>query len=77
LEMPESILFEPDAIYLMVHPPSNLKPVAGIATVTEGNSVSHVQLLARNLGIPNAVISEDLLRDLKKYQDQQFVHECQ
>ncbi len=56
-----------DKIYVFNHPPADLKPVAGIATVTEGNMVSHVQLLARNLGIPNAVVSADNLEDLKKY----------
>lgn len=56
-----------DKIYVFDHPPADLKPVAGIATVTEGNMVSHVQLLARNLGIPNAVISADNLEALKKY----------
>ena len=55
-------------IYLFRRPPSSLKPVAGIATVTEGNMVSHVQLLARNLGIPNAVISSENLADLKRFQ---------
>ena len=39
-----------------------MKPVAGIASVSEGNLVSHVQLLARNLGIPNAVLSPRALR---------------
>lgn len=53
-------------IYVFETPPSDLKPVAGIATVSEGNLVSHVQLLARNLGIPNAVISTENLSDLKK-----------
>ncbi|MGB5982552.1 MAG: PEP/pyruvate-binding domain-containing protein [Nonlabens sp.] len=52
-------------IYIFDHPPSDLKPVAGIATVSEGNLVSHVQLLARNLGIPNAAITTDNLNDLK------------
>ncbi len=56
-----------DKIYIFYSPSSDLKPVAGIATVTEGNMVSHVQLLARNLGIPNAVLSEQNLNDLKKY----------
>ncbi|WP_372774927.1 PEP/pyruvate-binding domain-containing protein [Mangrovibacterium sp.] len=56
-----------DKIYLFSKPPSDLKPVAGIATVSEGNMVSHVQLLARNLGIPNAVLSMQNLADLKKY----------
>lgn len=56
-----------DKIYIFQSPASDLKPVAGIATVTEGNMVSHVQLLARNLGIPNAVLSEENLQALKKY----------
>jgi phosphoenolpyruvate synthase/pyruvate phosphate dikinase len=56
-----------DKIYVFDHPPADLKPVAGIATVTEGNMVSHVQLLARNLGIPNAVVSAENLEGLKKY----------
>ncbi|PKQ63463.1 phosphoenolpyruvate synthase [Labilibaculum filiforme] len=56
-----------EKIYLFSKPPSDLKPVAGIATVSEGNMVSHVQLLARNLGIPNAVLSQQNLTDLKKY----------
>ena len=61
-------------IYLFRRPPSSLKPVAGIATVTEGNMVSHVQLLARNLGIPNAVISSENLSDLKRFQGQQVFY---
>ena len=34
---------------------AELEPVAGIITKDEGNVVSHVQLLARALGVPNAV----------------------
>jgi hypothetical protein len=56
-----------DKIYIFQRSPSDLKPVAGIATVAEGNLVSHVQLLARNLGIPNAALSGENLQDLKKY----------
>ncbi len=56
-----------DKIYVFQRPPSDLKPVAGIATVAEGNLVSHVQLLARNLGIPNAALSDANLQELKKY----------
>lgn len=56
-----------DKIYVFQRPPSDLKPVAGIATVAEGNMVSHVQLLARNLGIPNAALSDENLQALKKY----------
>lgn len=54
---PEDIAFSTKKIYILQRPPAEMKPVAGIATVSEGNLVSHVQLLARNLGIPNAAIS--------------------
>ncbi|MEA1784745.1 PEP/pyruvate-binding domain-containing protein [Arenibacter sp. GZD96] len=54
-------------IYIFQRAPADLKPVAGIATVSEGNMVSHVQLLARNLGIPNAALSDANLQSLLKY----------
>ncbi|WP_317172973.1 PEP/pyruvate-binding domain-containing protein [Constantimarinum furrinae] len=63
----ENIEVSSDKIYIFEKPPSDLKPVAGIMTVSEGNLVSHVQLLARNLGIPNAALSDDNLKALKKY----------
>jgi hypothetical protein len=63
----EEIEVSPDKIYIFERPPADLKPVAGIATVSEGNMVSHVQLLARNLGIPNAVVSQQNLNALKAY----------
>ncbi|NNF11915.1 MAG: hypothetical protein HKN72_01750 [Gemmatimonadetes bacterium] len=44
-------------IYLLPETPPELKPVAGVLTFDEGNLLSHVQLLARNLGIPNAAVS--------------------
>ncbi|MDR8390644.1 hypothetical protein NC796_05815 [Aliifodinibius sp. S!AR15-10] len=62
---PDDIEVSGNKIYVFERPPADLKPVAGIATVSEGNLVSHVQLLARNLGIPNAVISNTNLEDLK------------
>lgn len=64
---PDNVEISADKIYIFNNPPANLKPVAGIATVTEGNMVSHIQLLARNLGIPNAVISRENMEDLKRY----------
>jgi phosphoenolpyruvate synthase/pyruvate phosphate dikinase len=39
--------------------PADLKPAAGIVTRGEGNVVSHVQLLARALGIPNSVVAPE------------------
>ncbi len=62
----EHLEFNPNKIYVVGRAPADLKPVAGIATVSEGNVVSHVQLLARNLGIPNAVVSPQSLRQLER-----------
>lgn len=48
---------ESRTIYLLPETPPELKPVAGVLTFDEGNLLSHVQLLARNLGIPNAAVA--------------------
>lgn len=68
------LVVDREKIYVFNKPPADLKPVAGIATVSEGNVVSHVQLLARNLGIPNAVLSPQNLEDLKKYSGQRVFY---
>ncbi len=60
----EEVEFRSDKIYVFENALSDLKPVAGLLTVSEGNLVSHVQLLARNLGIPNASLSQENLNDL-------------
>lgn len=70
----EDIEVSSDKIYIFQRSPSDLKPVAGIATVAEGNMVSHVQLLARNLGIPNAALSDENLQSLKKYDGQRVFY---
>ncbi|TXD46523.1 PEP/pyruvate-binding domain-containing protein [Polaribacter sp. IC073] len=64
---PDDVGVNTNNIYIFQKPPSDLKPVAGIMTVSEGNLVSHVQLLARNLGIPNAALSSDNLKSLEEY----------
>jgi hypothetical protein len=64
---PDNIEVDSDKIYIFQRPPADLKPIAGIATVSEGNMVSHVQLLARNLGIPNAALSDGNLKSLRNY----------
>lgn len=66
----EEIEVVSNKIYVFYTPPSDLKPVAGIMTVSEGNMVSHVQLLARNLGIPNAVLSAPNMEAIKAYAGQ-------
>jgi hypothetical protein len=47
---------------------AELEPVAGIITKDEGNVVSHVQLLARALGVPNAVFLDIVYRHLPAVQ---------
>lgn len=54
-----------DGIYLLPETTANLPPVAGILTLQAGNILSHVQLLASNLGIPNVVVDAALLPRLK------------
>ena len=71
---PDAVEVDNEKIYIFERPPDDLKPLAGIATVTEGNMVSHVQLLARNLGIPNAVISPENLNELKRYAGQEIFY---
>lgn len=70
----EEMETESNKIYIFMRPPSDLKPVAGIATATEGNMVSHVQLLARNLAIPNAVLTPQNLEDLKRFAGQEIFY---
>ena len=54
-----------DGIYLLPETTAELPPVAGILTLGEGSSLSHVQLLARNLGIPNVVVGESVLPQVR------------
>ena len=63
----EKIDFSQNKIYVFRDVPENLKPIAGILSMTEGNPVSHVQLLAKNLGIPSAIISSENMEMLNKY----------
>ncbi|TYP98183.1 pyruvate phosphate dikinase-like enzyme [Tenacibaculum adriaticum] len=71
---PNDIEVNTNKIYIFQKPPSDLKPVAGIMTVSEGNLVSHVQLLARNLGIPNAALSNENLKSLSKFNGQKVFY---
>ena len=46
---------------------ADLPAVEGILTAFEGNQLSHVQLLARNLGVPNVVVNADFIKKLPDY----------
>ena len=52
---------------------AELKPVAGILTLGEGNALSHVQLLARNFGIPNVAIDFSIIDLLKPLEGREVV----
>jgi hypothetical protein len=62
-----------DGIYLLPETVSDLRPVAGILTRGAGNPLSHVQLLARNLGIPNVAVDGSLLRALRAHDGKKVV----
>jgi hypothetical protein len=53
--------------------PPELPPVAGIITVGAAGSLSHVSLLARNLGIPHAAIGGDVAEALAHLAGQEVV----
>lgn len=63
-----------NTIYLLPETPPELKPVAGVLTFDEGNLLSHVQLLARNLGIPNAAASPDHEARLRSARGQEIFY---
>ena len=65
--------FDPSGIYVLPATTEDLPPVAGILTTGEGNILSHVQLLARNLGIPNVAVDKRWLPRLKAMKGQQVV----
>lgn len=62
-----------DGIYLLPSTTPTMPPVAGILTEGEGNTLSHVQLLASNLGIPNVAIDPPLVDRLKVAEGQPVV----
>jgi len=68
---PESL--DPQGIHLLPETVAELPPVAGILTAGEGNPLSHIQLLARNLGIPNVVVADQLVQELSQHNGQDTV----
>jgi hypothetical protein len=65
--------FRSDGIYLLPETVAELPPVAGILTAGEGNPLSHVQLLARNLGIPNVAVSPAAIERVRAHDGQRVV----
>lgn len=64
---------DPQGIYLLAETTAALPPVAGILTAGEGDPLSHVQLLARNLGLPNVAVDQDLIPALARHEGEAIV----
>src|SRR5437879_6937930 len=60
---------DPKRIYVIPQTLADLEPMAGILTLDSGNVLSHSQLLAANLGIPNATVPSALLPVLREKGD--------
>jgi Pyruvate phosphate dikinase, AMP/ATP-binding domain len=65
--------FRADGIYVLPETIADLPPLAGILTAGAGNPLSHVQLLARNLGIPNVAVDLSLLPELRANEGRRIV----
>jgi hypothetical protein len=72
-ELDGHLTLQRDEIVVLPQTASELTPVAGILTLAEGNLLSHVQLLARNLGIPNASLSPALKDALTAHDGKQVI----
>lgn len=72
-ELAQGIHAADNEIVVLTETVADLNPVAGILTLGEGNPLSHVQMLARNLGIPNAVVSKALLPQLRSHAGQKVL----
>jgi len=73
LAIPDGSAFKREGIYIVEETLPDLDPVAGIVTAGAGNPVSHVQLLARNLGIPNILVDRALLDALRAHAGERVV----
>ena len=68
---PKAGAYTRDEIVALPETPADLDPAAGILTQGEGNVLSHVQLLARALGIPNVVLGPSAYQRVASHNGQQ------
>lgn len=68
----EPLSIQPDRMYVIPATAADLKPMKGILTLDSGNALSHAQLLAANLGIPNATVPSSLLPLLRKHKGEEM-----
>lgn len=70
----EAELIESDRIYVIPATLADLKPMKGIITLDSGNALSHAQLLAANLGIPNATMPSSLLEQIRQHENEEVFY---
>ena len=68
---PKDGAYTRNEIVALPETPADLDPAAGILTQGEGNVLSHVQLLARALGIPNVVLGPSAYKTIAPHDGQQ------
>ena len=73
LETNTNAAYGKNSILLVPEILTDLKNVSGIITARAGNSLSHVQLLAANAGIPNVVVNSSIIDQVKNYQGKSLV----
>lgn len=56
-DLSHKVTLSRDEVVVLPQTVSELPPVAGVLTYGEGNLLSHVQMLARNFGIPNVALT--------------------
>lgn len=61
--------WDPNNIYLLNKTPASISKVGGIISSHSGSSISHVQLLAKNHGIPNVFVDSKIYTKLSQYKD--------
>ncbi len=59
-------------IYVIPETVAEIQAMAGILTLDSGNALSHAQILAANLGIPNATVPSTLLPLLRQYKGKEL-----
>lgn len=62
-----------DEIVVLPQTVSELAPVAGVLTYGEGNLLSHVQMLARNFGIPNVALTGTSIEQLSNMAGEEVI----
>jgi len=66
-------VYDRNDIVLLPETVAELGRVAGIVTLGEGNPLSHVQLLARNFGIPNVAVLPEAVGAVRELENEEVV----